>query len=349
MGTNWKGSLFKLRQRLDRHIQVHIIDDFVKQEEHDPQFNIKKLSQIKFSPSDAIIIANRFIRPNSLAKSGAQIFVYVADRPDLEIGALQNRSQDIGYINSNLCDELSIQLLNDVVALRSIENISEAFSGLHKTLSKTEGYGAQYIEGLPNNDVQLGCILDCGFFDGSSSIDLTKNHKYKVVYGFDAVIRPFKRSCFDLNLRYFNYALSDYSGVGRFIIADDKHTEGVLTRQNSLKVNNNNITYDQTVHVMKLDDLFFDTGLPQNSIIKTDLEGSDFPCIDGASEIIANHCPLLMVSIYHSTNDLTSRTADLISRLKGYKFFIRHYSTNHNETVLYCVPRWALDSGCFKE
>lgn len=71
--------------------------------------------------------------------------------------------------------------------------------------------------------------------------------------------------------------------------------------------------------------------------IKMDIEGSEYEALNGAKKTIIKDHPILAISIYHKPEDII-KIPEYILELSGtYRFYIRHYSTNLSETILYAL------------
>ncbi len=71
--------------------------------------------------------------------------------------------------------------------------------------------------------------------------------------------------------------------------------------------------------------------------IKMDVEGAEMEALKGAANTIRKWRPRLAVCIYHKPEDIIALPSYILSLVPDYKMYIRHYSTNTAETVLYCM------------
>lgn len=90
------------------------------------------------------------------------------------------------------------------------------------------------------------------------------------------------------------------------------------------------------VPVVKLDDMFLNM-CPD--IIKIDIEGAEKEAIYGAKNIIREHSPVLLISLYHKPKDLWEIPVIINEINPNYDMHIRVHSHLFIETVLYCIPR----------
>jgi len=74
------------------------------------------------------------------------------------------------------------------------------------------------------------------------------------------------------------------------------------------------------------------------TIIKLDIEGSEYKALEGARNTIEKYNPILMVCVYHKKNDCINLSNLILSMYQDYKLFIRHYAFSTCETVMYFVP-----------
>jgi len=73
------------------------------------------------------------------------------------------------------------------------------------------------------------------------------------------------------------------------------------------------------------------------TMIKMDIEGSEFESLMGARQLIQRDKPTLAVCIYHRMEDMTRIPLYVKKLVPEYKLYVRHHSNSSNETVLYAV------------
>lgn len=77
--------------------------------------------------------------------------------------------------------------------------------------------------------------------------------------------------------------------------------------------------------------------------IKLDIEGAEPKALQGALKTITAHRPQLAISIYHTKHQFYS-IINLCAQIvpTGYRFYLGHYSTSIEETILYAIPEKTL-------
>ena len=91
----------------------------------------------------------------------------------------------------------------------------------------------------------------------------------------------------------------------------------------------------QEVSTITIDDYVSRNQVERIDFIKMDIEGAEFPALQGALQTIRNHRPTLALCVYHSPKDFV-RLAKLIDEQQlGYRFSLRHFTIHAEETVLF--------------
>ncbi len=74
------------------------------------------------------------------------------------------------------------------------------------------------------------------------------------------------------------------------------------------------------------------------TFIKMDIEGAEMEALRGAEEIITGQKPRLAISIYHKPEDIWTIPQIVLEYNPDYKLYLRHYSFDDYDTVLYAIP-----------
>lgn len=73
------------------------------------------------------------------------------------------------------------------------------------------------------------------------------------------------------------------------------------------------------------------------TFIKMDIEGAELEALKGAEETIKKYHPKLAICVYHKPEDIVEIPKYILELNPEYKLYLRHYSDNAGETVLYAV------------
>ncbi len=90
-----------------------------------------------------------------------------------------------------------------------------------------------------------------------------------------------------------------------------------------------------------ISELIDEYNLNRLDMIKSDIEGFEINLVNEIEHITERFRPILALSIYHRNpikDQIVEIPFKLMSKLKDYKFFIRHYTYNKWDTLIYCCP-----------
>ena len=88
------------------------------------------------------------------------------------------------------------------------------------------------------------------------------------------------------------------------------------------------------VKAVKLDDVLCGEKV---SFVKMDIEGAELNALEGAEKTILKCRPKLAISVYHKPEDIWEIPTYILSLHDGYQLWLRHYSSGHDDTVLYAI------------
>ena len=74
------------------------------------------------------------------------------------------------------------------------------------------------------------------------------------------------------------------------------------------------------------------------TFIKMDIEGAEMEALKGCQNTIKKYRPKLAISVYHKKEDIIEIPMYIMNLVPDYHYYLRHYSSNHAETVLYALP-----------
>jgi FkbM family methyltransferase len=191
-----------------------------------------------------------------------------------------------------------------------------------------EGFwGNQYFDFLKHVSGKHEIFVDCGGYDGNTSIEFANwcHGEYDKIFIFEMDkfnIELCKKSIGNHGLN--NCVLMEYG------VWSDKEElrfdEGRFTSSSILDDGSEKRT------VCDLDSVL---GNENITFIKMDIEGAELEAIKGARNIIARYKPNLAISVYHRPEDIIEIPLLLWEIVPDYTFCLRHYRSSRRETVLY--------------
>lgn len=171
-------------------------------------------------------------------------------------------------------------------------------------------------------------FVDGGAYDGTNSIEFTKwcaDVTEKSIYAWepDAMIRETcnaRLGKMGVEYKIISKGLWDKTDILRFDMRGNSCSsvsdEGIVT-----------IEVDSIDNVIREPVTF----------IKMDIEGAEYQALLGAKNMIAQHKPKLAISVYHKPDDLWELPYLIYTLNPTYTFYLRHYSLDSNEIVLYAI------------
>lgn len=176
-------------------------------------------------------------------------------------------------------------------------------------------------------------FVDVGAYNGDTIEKFRQvcHDQYKKIYAFE----PEKNLYEEIlkknikNLEAYNFCLYNRAGELQFNLYNSIGNEFV-----SLTAIDNEIGREVTLQVDTLDHVL--DGEPV-SIIKMDIEGSEFYALQGAKDTIQHWKPKLAICVYHKKDDLIELIQYIYSLCPEYKFYLRHHSHVQDDIVLYCI------------
>ena len=187
--------------------------------------------------------------------------------------------------------------------------------------------GWQYFDVLSAGEKEI--FVDIGGYSGETSLDFIKwcGGKYSHIYIFEPNPLIFHKcqkrledESFD-NVTVYPIAVSDAKGVDSFYVNENFMYTAKIDKQGAYLVETDT-----------LDNMLQDKEV---TFIKVDVEGAEFAVLEGAKQIIYNIHPKIAISVYHNPKDFYLLAEKILEICPDYKFKLRHYHTDINETILY--------------
>ena len=180
--------------------------------------------------------------------------------------------------------------------------------------------------------IEREVFVDCGAFTGDSieAFLASRNGRFAEIIGIepDAVNRV-----------AFQQRIDEWAreGVGPvraepFAVGAER---GTLTFEATGTAGSAVGSGTETVDVAPLDELLAETA---PTYIKFDVEGAERDALTGGERTIRAHMPVLAVCLYHKPHDLWDLPMLVRSMRPDYRMYVRRYSDERWETVLYAIP-----------
>jgi len=180
-------------------------------------------------------------------------------------------------------------------------------------------------------------VLDLGGFTGDTALYFS--HLVGAtgkVFSFEFI--PSNLKILEKNLSLNNHLSSNIKVVkrpvwikpGLKIYFTDKGPASRLKTAKPLK-------FDGMCESVSIDDFVRSEKLEKVDFIKMDIEGAELPALKGAESTIRRFKPNLAIAVYHSLDDFVNIPAFIDSLDLKYRFYLDHFTTGKNETILYCT------------
>ena len=171
-------------------------------------------------------------------------------------------------------------------------------------------------------------FIDGGCFDCDTDREFIKwcGGNYKKIYAFEPDLKNYERCleyCREENLQNIVlYQKGLWSRETELLFQD--------TGDGSSRIGEGTVE----IQTVAIDAVVGDEAV---SFIKMDIEGAELEALRGAEKTILRNRPRLAICIYHKPEDVIAIPEYILSLHSDYKLYIRHYSLNDCETVLYAV------------
>ena len=236
---------------------------------------------------------------------------------------MKNPDASIVVLGSNYEAEIIESLLQRGVMKDRIYTVPFA-----DVVSDDQYFAPDIVELLDGEEV----FLDVGCYNLETSLELLKRCSPRHIYAFEPDKYNFA-ACNKIiedkklkDITMLQYGVSDRDGKIQFASMGESYSRaaagGLFEGTDIIPVGR------------------IDTLIPKDekvTFIKMDIEGMELSALYGAKEIIQRDRPKLAICIYHKLEDLTEIPLYIRSIVPDYRFYIRHYSNESVETVLYAV------------
>ena len=253
---------------------------------------------------------------------------------------LYDHQEEIHEVCEMLYDDVSKNVYSEVVK-RRMQYGEDDFSDLIIPGDMQYMIPNFFENSIPQNEI----IIDCGAFTGDTLkhfIDVFDGSVEKI-YAFECsrnqldelnlFVEQSQNRKYSPEIVVMPYAVSDREEMLEFY--NTKNPGACFITEN--RTDAKEALYNSSVELIKTVSL--DQVIPESeriTLIKMDIEGSEYRALNGAIRIIQKYKPKLVISIYHSGEDYYKIPLFLKKLVPEYKFIIRHHKKNRYDTDLYC-------------
>ena len=228
---------------------------------------------------------------------------------ELKAKTLKNHIDDFIWLYDNLCDYQSKKVL-----LGTLDNwYNWNFTDLASVMQNL--YDDYFdLDLIPKCETEV--FVDLGAYIGDSTLSFIKN------YGTDSYNKIY---CYEISKENFEYLktnLKPYEDIDLRLKGVSAENRTMYLKENgelsSTQVSDNG---DIPIQMVTLDDDIKE----EITIIKSDIEGSEQMALMGAKGHIMNEHPKLLISIYHSNNDIWQIPKLIKEMDNSYRFYLRYH------------------------
>lgn len=189
-------------------------------------------------------------------------------------------------------------------------------------------------------DVEPGDhVIDGGAYWGDSALSFSALAGAKgKVYAFEFEPRNLRMLKWNMscnpglpqNIEIMEFALWDKSGETLKIICEELGGDPLAARVGAVAGNSTALS----ARTVCIDDLLENGKITRLDFLKLDVEGAEPRVLFGAMKTIKKFKPKLAIAIYHTSDQMYEIPKLLMEWDLGYKFYVKHNSTNLWDTVL---------------
>lgn len=178
-------------------------------------------------------------------------------------------------------------------------------------------------------------FLDAGAYVGDTVEEFIKKCSgvFNKIYAFEPGNKQFAAMNIRINRLIDEWALDKKNIILEKFGLSDENKDVFFDDKNKLVTNTISNYGNVKIKVVSIDNYL--NGNPI-TFLKADIEGEELNMLKGASETIKKYKPKMAISVYHNPDDFFNIPKFIKSLVPEYKFYLRHYSIEESETVLYC-------------
>jgi len=228
-------------------------------------------------------------------------------------GILQNSLLNYDFVHSDN--------MNQTNKLRNSLNISRKKYPTISIVPEIFYYhsGLVYLPKAVLIRIKHSDVIDCGAFTGDSSLVFEKNYSFGKIHAFEPNANNYMKLLDTIRRYQLRTVIPIQKAVGY------SPAKGVTIHNGSgstIEISRKNLPNDEGIEICSIDSFLTHTK-GRIGVIKMDIEGFEREALKGAVKTIRKYKPVLLISIYHSTQDFFEIKPFLESLHLGYRFKIR--------------------------
>ena len=291
-------------------------------------FKVKKLCEIETEYEDFCILTAFATKENEVIDRIYKLSEkYELYAPNFPVFGVQYPDND--FFNENIGEiKKAYLMLADEISKRTYINaINFMFSGKLKYLKNIETKKSAALDLL---DLQDGLhYIDVGAYNGDTILELINySNNIKKITAFE----PDKKNYEKLQKNVKNFQNCELYNIGAWSEENTLYFDSKSGKNSNF--NAINPQKQKEICVNSLDNILNQTDLNSETLIKYDVEGSEYEALTGTKEIIKRYSPKLIVSLYHKNEDIFKLPLLIHSINPDYNFYIRKHKY---------IPCWDLN------
>jgi FkbM family methyltransferase len=226
---------------------------------------------------------------------------------------------------ASLADDFSIKVFVNVLNAK----LSGDFSLYREIMSETQHFDTSIIK-LTEHEV----FLDVGAYKGAAIVEFAKRTSSR--YDGIIMLEPDKKTLETLQDTIACHGINDVEVYRKGAWNKHAFLQFHNGREGSSRISETSEVAcpSTSIEVDAIDNVLQGRRV---TYISMDIEGAEHNAILGAEQTIKKWKPKMAVCVYHKREDLFDLLLLLKSFVPEYKFYMRHYTDNQTETVLYAV------------
>ncbi len=195
----------------------------------------------------------------------------------------------------------------------------------------TAGMGKQYFDLFHADSKEV--FVDAGCYDGQTTVDFSKwcKNDYERIYAFE----PSKKLNYICKDKFSQNGIKGYELIEK--VCWSKKETVHFSHDAASEVFGGACVQESVGRGVETDSIDNVLNGDRVTFIKMDIEGSELEALHGAKDSIRKWHPKLAISLYHKYEDILEIPSYILNLVEDYRLYIRHYSSDVWETVLYAI------------